>query len=54
MKKGNTNGAKAMKRFEDLLQRLFTVAKDDLEKAEEMADEIEQVIDRHEGPTLDE
>lgn len=43
-----------MKRFEDLLQRLFTVAKDDLKKADEMADEIEEVIERHEGQALDE
>lgn len=52
--KKTPRGKEQMQRFENLLQRLFTVAKDDVDKAEKMADEIEEVIERHEEPTADE
>jgi hypothetical protein len=46
MERDKPSGKEQMKRFEDLLQRLFTVVKDDLEKADEIAEEIEEVIER--------
>jgi hypothetical protein len=52
--KGPPTGKAAMRRFEDLLSRIFSVAKDDLNEAEQIAEEIEEVIERHEEPTPDE